>query len=155
MKNGRTKEWLDYCILYVLLNSPSSLAVENPYILCHRYLSSVHFDSFLPFAYSVIDVVCSSASFSSPSPVECSSCALSSRAIAALSVTVLMRKYYGKQPIEPSVQSISDHEFYLCLTIISSSFPELRDTCVWIMATEKQKSGCYSPKHASEPCEEL
>lgn len=155
MKNGRTKEWLDYCILYVLLNSPSSLTVENPYILCYRYLSSVHFDSFLPFAYSVIDVVCSSASSLSPSPVECSSCALSSRAIAALSVTVLMRKYYGKQPIEPSVQSISDHEFYLCLTIISSSFPELRDTCVWVMATEKQKSGCYSPKHASEPCEEL
>ena len=64
-----------------------------------------------------------------------------------------MRKYYGKQVIEPSLSFITDDDLFRCLAILSSSFPELQCVCISVMNERSNKNSkseqgeCSSPHH--------
>lgn len=136
----KNQEWLDYCIFYVMSLSDTLLNWKCPYTFCIELLDSIHFPQFQMFAFTAIDIVCSNER----------SLSLSPHTIAYLSITSLMKKYYGLSngreplPLEP----IDVREKYLCLDILSISFYQLHNVCIH-MCVPVQPIICNDSKQRS------
>lgn len=122
------KQWVDYCIFYVLSKCNPSITMKCPYIYCKDLLDRIAFPQFQAFAEMVIDVICSKNLSMSISP----------HCIAYTSIHALMKKYYGlhngREP-QPLLE-IDKREYMLCLNIICQSFHQLRDVCKYMAMTQ-------------------
>lgn len=113
-----------------------------PYTFCIELLDSIHFPQFQMFAFTAIDIVCSNER----------SLSLSPHTIAYLSITSLMKKYYGisngREPVP--LEPIDVREQFLCLDILSISFYQLHNVCIQ-MTTTIQPIVCNESKQNTSP----
>lgn len=128
--------------MFVISNTASTSLHSCPYTICQDLLNSINFPQLQSFAEYVIDVLCSKDR----------SMALSAYTIAYYSIVALMKKYYGvKNGREPAMAiPIDSREHYLCLCLISSSFHQLQDVCMYI-ASPTLSSPCNHKKGKGYP----